>query len=318
MRLTIFTAPKPFTNPHINIIQRNALQSWLHLSPGVEVFMLGDEAGMQEVAAEYGIRHLKDVKTNEYGTPLISSIFDLARQAASSPLMAYINADILLFPAMQDRPGFVEIAQQVAAQAERFLVVGQRWDLDVRELLDFSPGWAERLWVRLQAEGKLHSPVGSDYFIFPRACYENMPPFAVGRPMWDNWTIYTALRSGWAVVDGFPSITIVHQNHDYAHLPGGRPPYRLPEASRNIQLAGGKRRAMYLRDVNTRLVDGKLQPMPHTFKRFVRSIEVFPVIKMNSYFLAQVLFVVYHPIKTFRKTRRWIKRHLRTLLKGNK
>jgi hypothetical protein len=45
--LTIFTSPKPFTkNPHINLIQRNAIQSWLHLGPEVEVFMMGDEAGM--------------------------------------------------------------------------------------------------------------------------------------------------------------------------------------------------------------------------------------------------------------------------------
>ena len=31
--LTIFTAPKPFTDPHINLIQRNALRSWLALGP---------------------------------------------------------------------------------------------------------------------------------------------------------------------------------------------------------------------------------------------------------------------------------------------
>ncbi len=26
--LTLFTAPKPFTNPHIALIQRNAFRSW--------------------------------------------------------------------------------------------------------------------------------------------------------------------------------------------------------------------------------------------------------------------------------------------------
>ena len=47
--LTIFTAPKPFTNPHINIIQRNAIQSWMRLKD-VEVLLIGDEAGIPEAA----------------------------------------------------------------------------------------------------------------------------------------------------------------------------------------------------------------------------------------------------------------------------
>ena len=44
--LTIFTSPKPFSfNPHISIIQRNAIQSWIYLDPEVEVYLMGDEEG---------------------------------------------------------------------------------------------------------------------------------------------------------------------------------------------------------------------------------------------------------------------------------
>ncbi len=43
--LTIFTAPKPFTDPHIKIIQRNAIQSWMHLQD-VTVMLIGDEPGL--------------------------------------------------------------------------------------------------------------------------------------------------------------------------------------------------------------------------------------------------------------------------------
>ena len=45
--LTVFSAPKPFTNPHIALIQRNALQSWLNLGDGVEVLLVGDEDAHQ-------------------------------------------------------------------------------------------------------------------------------------------------------------------------------------------------------------------------------------------------------------------------------
>ena len=118
--LTIFTAPKPFTNPHINTIQRNAIQSWQHLGDDVDVLLVGEEDGMADVAHEYNILHLPDVTRNDWGTPLVSSIFELARQSTNSPLLAYVNADILLLP------DFVKAANTVATQLKKFLVVGQR------------------------------------------------------------------------------------------------------------------------------------------------------------------------------------------------
>ena len=309
MNLTIFTAPKPFLDPHINLIQRNALRSWLQLGDQVRVVMVGDEAGMAEVAAEYGILHIKGVRLSAYGTPLIPSIFELARQAYDSPLLAYINADILLLP------DFFTMAQQVAEQRSQFLIVGQRWDLNIREALGFSPGWEARLRTRLEAEGKLHPPTGSDYFIFPRQCYLYIPDLAVGRSMWDNWMIYHARKSGWAVVDATSAATVIHQDHDYSHLPNGLPHYRQPETVVNIQLAGGKRRALRLTDADHTLVNGKVVSKPWTLKRILRAIEVFPIVQLNSYPLAQLFFAIFHPVRAFRKTRRWLRRKLKTLLK---
>ena len=83
--LTIFTAPKPFTNPHIALIQRNAIRSWMSLGPQVEVILLGEEAGLAESAAECGVKHLPEVARNASGTPLVSSMFDLARQHSRQP-----------------------------------------------------------------------------------------------------------------------------------------------------------------------------------------------------------------------------------------
>ena len=91
------------------------------------------------VAAEYGVTQLAGVTCNAQGTPLVSSIFAEARRASDSPLLTYVNADILLLP------DFLAAARDVSRQANEFLVIGQRWDLDVAELLDFSPGWEKRL-----------------------------------------------------------------------------------------------------------------------------------------------------------------------------
>jgi len=266
--LTIFTSPKPFTNPHIATIQRNAILSWTHLGPEVEVLLVGDEPGMEEVAAEYGVSQLKDVRKSPSGTPLISSIFDLARQASKSPLLLFSNADILLLPDM------VEAAQRVASQAEKFLMIGQRWDLDVRQVLDFSPGWETRLRQDVQRRGRLHLPAGSDYFLFPRRLFQEMPEFTVGRAGWDNWMIYHARQQGWPVVDGTPSIMIIHQDHDYSHLPGGKPHYTHPESVQNQALAGGSANLFMVLDSDKELRDGKLRAPRFTLLRTLRRIEV--------------------------------------------
>ena len=265
--MTIFTAPKPFTDPHIDMIQRNAIRSWLALGEDVEVVLVGDEVGMAEVAAEYGVRHYPQAECNQQGTPLISSIFELARTANQSPLLAYVNADILLLP------DFVERARQTLAQTAKFLLVGQRWDLDVNEALDFSPGWPERVRSMVADRGQLHPPAGSDYFIFPRSAFNEVPDFSVGRSGWDNWMIYHAAIQPWPLIDATHSIMIVHENHDYAHLPGGKLHYDLPETQENVRLAGGDQKMFMLLDAQRDLVDGEIRRPRLTVPRLLRRLE---------------------------------------------
>jgi hypothetical protein len=266
--LTVFTAPKPFTNPHIATIQRNAIQSWIHLGDEVEVLLVGEEQGMAQVAAEYGLRCLAQVARNEAGTPLVSSIFSLARQASQSPFLMYTNADMLFLPDL------LPAVRALSTQVEEFLLIGQRWDLDVRQLLDFSDGWEQRLRADVVKRGRLHAPAGSDYFVFPRRLFIEMPAFAIGRAGWDNWMIYQARQQGWPVVDGTPSVMAIHQDHDYSHLPGGRPHYDLPESRQNESLAGGASNLYMILDSDRQLVNGKLRAPRPGLVRSLRRLEV--------------------------------------------
>lgn len=267
--LTIFTSPKPFTlSPHINMIQTNALQSWLHLGEEVEVFLMGDETGMAVVAAEFQVRHFSDVRLNEMKTPLLSSMFQIARQTSHAPYLMFTNADILFLP------DILEATRQVSTHAKDFLLLGRRWDLDVKEPLDFSPSWDQRLRLEVGKRGKLHAPVGSDFFIFPRHLMSDMPEFAIGRSGWDNWTIYHGRRSGWAVVDITRSAMVIHQNHDYGHLPGGRPPYDLEETQRNIRLAGGMKKMYTILEANKILEAGWLRPAPPSIPKLSHWLEL--------------------------------------------
>lgn len=290
-QLTLFTAPKPFTNPHIALIQHNAIRSWLQLGSDVQVLLLGDEEGMAEEAEKLGVRQIKEIKRNSSGTPLISSLFETARQFNDSPLLAYVNADILLFE------DFLSTAHDALAQACQFLLVGQRWDLDVTRELDFSAGWQSRLKMECAEKGSLHKPVGSDYFIFPRACFTSIPDFAIGRAGWDNWMIYQARRQGWKTVDASGAIYIIHQNHDYSHLPGGQTHYHLPETDENIRLAGGRRTIFTLPNANFVFENGQIKPAKWNFKRLFREIEIFPLITLKSFFLAEIMHLILHPHK---------------------
>lgn len=266
--ITLFSAPKPFTHPHINLIQRNAIQSWLHLGDEVEVFLVGEEAGLAEVAKEYGIIPLPAVKRNDQGTPLVSSIFELARESSRAPLLAYVNGDIILLP------DFVQTARSVITQCERFLAVSQRWDLEVKNPLDFSAGWEQRLTLEVSRRGRLHPPAGSDVFLFPRAEFVKIPDFAIGRAGWDNWMIYYACQQGITVIDATPSVTVIHQDHDYSHLPGGKPHYDLEESDHNLSLGGGMRSMYYILDSHFQFKEGRLERPPLTLLRILRKIEL--------------------------------------------
>jgi hypothetical protein len=311
-QLTIFTAPKPFTNPHIDIIQRNAIRSWVEMGSQVEVMIIGSEDGLAEAAADLEVKHLPEVSTNELGTPLVSSIFDLARQNSTSPLLAYVNADILLFPE------FLDIALRLKEFTEQFLAVGQRWDLDLDQPLDFSSGWQQVLREHVQSKGRLHPASGSDYFLFPRSCFVDIPPFAIGRAGWDNWMIFEARRRHWPVVDATSALIVVHQDHDYGHLPGGQPHYRLPETAVNVHLAGGRRALFSLEDACYRLTAGNLHSIPKRGKKLWREVETFPLVNLRSPALAELTFAIFHPLKAWGEWRGRLAYKLGSLIPSKK
>ncbi len=266
--ITLFSAPKPFTNPHIAVIQRNAIRSWQNLGEQVQIVLIGEEEGLAETAAELGICHLRQVQRNEQGTPLVSSIFSLAREFSSAPVLAYVNGDILLLS------DFVQAVRHAADQLERFLLISQRWDLAVPRELDFTGDWEQRLKAELTRKARLHPPAGSDVFVFPRREFDPLPDFAIGRAGWDNWMIYSARKNGIPVVDATSSMTVIHQDHDYSHLPGGKPHYDLPESQVNMQMGGGPGSMYTILDSTCRLENGRIKAPAWSWLRLTRRLEL--------------------------------------------
>lgn len=234
LKITIFAVPKSFVGS-VGVIQRNAIASWTKLEPQPEIILLGNDGGVGEIAREFNLKHIPDVRVNERGTPLLNDIFAKVHHHASYPILTYVNSDIIL------TGDFLPTVQQVVAQNPRFLMVGRRWNLDNFELINFdNPDWEKELRDRINKAG-IFSGVGAlDYFVFPKPLFSQLPEFAIGRPGWDNWMVGEALKNGYPVINASQTITIVHQNHDYGHLPGNRlEAFHGTEAQQNQTLLRG-------------------------------------------------------------------------------
>src|SRR5512146_1145722 len=157
--ITLFSAPKAFTDPATARMQRNAIRSWTLLED-VDVLLLGEEDGLVEAARDLGVRHSASVAFNANHVPLVSSMLKVARESSDSPLLCIINADIIL---MSD---LVAAARQVAKLApvqfkKGYVLLSRRWDLEVNRPLDFVEGWEARLRNHAEQDGRLHRPTGS-------------------------------------------------------------------------------------------------------------------------------------------------------------
>ncbi len=297
--LTIFSAPKPFTDPRIAMIQDNAIGSWARLQDA-DVILMGSDAGVADAARQVGALHLGDVGLNDSRTPLISSMIRLARENSQSRLLCIINADMIVMPDL------VDAARQIMELQNAFLLLGRRWDLDVEAPMDFDATWEQDLRATVRQRGALHRPTGSDFFVFPRDAYGEVPDFAVGRAGWDNWMIYRARQRKWPVIDGTASIMMVHQNHDYGHLPGGEPHYAVPETNENIRLAGGEPVIRYtVVDATHCLRGGRLTHPRLSYLRLMRGLELF----LRSVFL----FLPPAMLEEVARPKRWKKRLLRVI-----
>ena len=298
--VTILTAPKSFEDLHIRKIQRNALRSWKALGDLVDVIVLGNDKGIKENALLMGIRHYPDVRCTEKGTPLISSMLEIGRDESRSPYLAIVNADVILFS------DFIQSIKDVSKVRKEFLIIGQRWDMDVLEEVGEYDENFTRLKKRVLIEAKLHPPKGSDYFIFPRICYQSIPDLAIGRAGWDNWFIYKSRWEGWTVVDGTHDVIVVHQSHDYAHLPGGKPHYRLPETRENVIRGGGEHTIFTLFDAQYDLKNGKIIKKKWSWRKTIREIEIFPLTNKRSQFLGKLFFYIINPKKGYAALRKII------------
>lgn len=251
--ITIFTSARPFSNPHINLIQRNAIASWKKLRPSCEIIIVGDEEGIAQVAREFDLIHISNVEKNAEGKPLKNAVFREAIKKASHKLVCFVNADILLLNDLLEAVKRIPLAN--------FLLAGRRWDVDIKKPIPFShPQYEMALRNKVKKEGNLHGPAALDYVVFPKHVDLAMPPFAMNRGGWDNWIIYRFKSLRIPVIDATAAVTSVHQNHPM-HLIKNL--WRENPLARNeLALAGGFSSFLTLREADLLLTPYGLEKPP--------------------------------------------------------
>lgn len=269
--VTVFGTPKPCAGAFARI-QRNAIWSWRELGPAADVLVVGDDAGVAELAAELGVAHEPQVARSPHRVPLLDDLWAVGQRRARTPLCLFANCDIVL------TDDLVPALDAVRAQLDGpFLAVGQRWDLDLGLDLPEAAGddrhgvpWGVALRRRARREGRLNSPLWVDWFAFPTGQYPALPACAIGRPGYDHWLVWHTLERAIPVVDVTDAVTAVHQHHDYSHGGGKQSVWHGDDAQRNLALTGGRPHMRHIGHATHRL-DASLRLGPARGPKYVLS-----------------------------------------------
>ncbi len=220
--MTFITTCKPFEG-HFNIIQLNAIRSWLRFCPPCEVIILGKTKGVEKIVKEYRLGYIPDVPINNYGTPLLDGLVKIGSQNASYDTICLINSDIILLD--------INLSQlfSLTTTLRRYLITARRIDLEIRDLLYYDEKTIQWLMTTIKNLNRR----GNDLFIFRKGTIDHyVKPLAIGRGDHARLLIYPGLKLKMPVVDATNIITAIHQKHDYSHIK-----YSKKVITRGIDLA---------------------------------------------------------------------------------
>lgn len=223
--LTLFSVFKSMEDPHIRVIQRNALRSWMLLDPQPEILIFGDVPGVPEVCAEFGVRHMPSIPVDQDDHERLDAVYQIAWEIGAYNTMLHINGDMIL------PPYFTQVVASI--DARRYLLIGERWDTPVKGEIDFGPDWWPKLNDLAQRRGASGSVTSVDYFLHQRNGFR-LPEISARAWYADNVIIQQALLEGMPVIDASRVLRVVHQRHDHAYA-GGNAARAVNDASLRAQ-----------------------------------------------------------------------------------
>lgn len=219
--ITFFSAPRGF-DVDTSARQRSAILSWKLLPGPMEGILLGDETGVEEMAKELGFAHSsKFERSPDDGIPLMDSMFQEASRLSSHEVMCYLNADISLPP--QWYRSIQRVLPWILEQGRPFLIAGPRLVFPQDVMWTYNESFST--WeTRNKAHFRQVVIDGAiDWFVFRRGAYDKMPPWKLGRYVWDSWMVAHATREKWVSVTTFTRdrapqhVYGIHWDHSRRH-----------------------------------------------------------------------------------------------------
>ena len=225
--ITIWTVPREFEGD-IGERQFSAIQSWLLLRPKPKVVLLGSENGVKDASFRLGCSHYPNLPKTRYGTVLLDKAFALAKKHTETDILVYVNSDI--FFSQQWMTILQSTLYLLKDSPDEILIVGPRVLVKRGHVFDHSKHKWDSFWDHIKKGGKSYSNLQSmenaaqDYFVYKKGSMQWIPPFHIGRYVWDNHIVAGSRRRSYLRINGWneqmpsdPLFFGLHFEHDRSH-----------------------------------------------------------------------------------------------------
>jgi hypothetical protein len=205
------------------VAQENTLVSFKNLYPHVRTIVFTKDPHWIKKTAEIStdIHVIDRFQTDAYGTPFLRDMFLRAVAFKEAAFYCYINADIVLSRPFIQTMLAVKAAIQAGALKHRIFLVGRRFNFDLkksgyhdRPSFNIDKESTELLLNQWRRNASLFAENALDYFMVTRKSFswEDMPPYIVGRPAYDNClTKHALLDPGIDTIDATFTMMALHQ-----------------------------------------------------------------------------------------------------------
>lgn len=216
---TFVLLPEDACRPHV-VLSTMKCPKCDNLRHTIEVNTKYSFRSLDQKSLAFFVPPLMSLKVNKFGVPVLGSIFDLAIKSCPDAItFTYVNGDVL------GHSDFLQTIQAVSnnmAQKE-FLIVGRRVDVNWTEAAASVTG-RDFDFESYYKKGKMFMHDALDYFVFSKnaMAWNDIPPFVVGRPSFDNWIVnHIYHKEGVALIDATNTISVIHQLDNYGQYSHG-------------------------------------------------------------------------------------------------
>lgn len=225
--LTIYSTLRSFDDPRANIMQHNAIKSWLYLDPKPEIIIMGAGKGVARFCNQYNLKNVS-VEKNEFQVPYLDDMMRKAENIAENDYLLLVSGDIILFQETMNA------LNAVKDRLSMFCMTAIKRETNLNELLDFNSDWKTTVE---NSFAHFSLPTSGDFFLYKKGflnSLDQIPRFVIGRSGCDSWLLSQSHKSGF-LINATESIPIFHQQHDHSHM--AMVDGDSPERTKNLELA---------------------------------------------------------------------------------